>query len=219
MKKIYALHFLVTVLALTLLRLWLDNKLMLYVHPSTIWFVGLGGVAILIASLLWAYKRSSHFHISNKQLLGVAIVILVVALAKNVPLSPSLAKQRQNGSLVPQMSRTTIAAKGATTNFNVLEWWMAWESDPTHRKYAGSSAKVTGFIMKDNDQYSVARILLTCCAVDAQPIQVGISPLAGMPKEDSWVEVEGVMEDKDGKPFIKSVKIVPIDAPENQYVY
>lgn len=219
MKKIYLLHFIITLLALTIIRIWWQGKLVLYVHPSTEWFVAAGGGAILLVSLLWTITRKTHFHVSNTQIVGALAVVAVLTLGQNVSLSPSLAKQRQSGDSIPQMSRSTIKVGGVTSNFNVLEWWMAWESDPTHKKYLGSPVKLTGFILKDGDSISIGRMLMTCCAVDAQPIQIEFKPLEGTPAENSWVEIEGEMGEKEGKPFINPTKITSVNEPESPYVY
>ncbi|CAN5128618.1 TIGR03943 family protein [soil metagenome] len=219
MKKIYLLHFTITLLALTILRIWWQGKLVLYVHPSTEWFVAVGGGAILLVSLLWTLSRNTHFHVTNAQIAGALAVVAVLTLGRNTSLSPGLAKQRQSGDSIPQMSRSTIKVSGVTSNFNVLEWWAAWESDPTHKKYQGSPVKLTGFVLKDGETLSVGRMLMTCCAVDAQPIQIDFKPTGNVPAENSWIEVEGEMGDKEGKPFINSTKITPVDEPASPYVY
>lgn len=220
MKKVYLLHFTVTLLACTVIRIWWQGKLILYVHPSTEWFVALGAGVILGVSTLWMVKRTDHFHVSWSQLVAALTVVLVLTFGRNVSLSPNLAKQRQNSDLIPQMSRSTIAIGGVTSTFNVLEWWAAWESDPTHKRYLGSPVKLTGFVMRDGQSYAVGRMLLTCCAVDAQPIQLAFTLLAGdAPAEGSWVEIEGSMSERDGKPLINPTKVTPVPEPSNPYVY
>jgi uncharacterized repeat protein (TIGR03943 family) len=219
MRKIYLLHFIVALLAFTILRIWWQGKLALYVHPSTEWFVALGGGAILLVSFLWTVTGKTHFHITTSQTVGACSIVLLLTVSRNVSLSASLAKQRQTGDSIPQMSRSTIKIGGVTSNFSILEWLAAWETDPTHRKYLGSPVKLIGFIVEDGGNVAVARMLLTCCAVDAQPIFLRITPVENMPAEGQWVEIEGEMDQLEGKPFIQTKKLTSIEEPANPYVY
>jgi putative membrane protein len=216
-KKSSTLLFVVSLLGFAVLKLWLAGSLLNYIHPSTLWMVSLAACVLLLITGLWLVQRPDHFHVTSAQVGTLLLIAVILFLTKVAPLSTSLAKDRDTGG-TPVTSRKGISITGQTANFTVLEWLAAWDSDPTHLKYAGAQAKVIGFVTIKNDTYFVNRLLITCCVVDAQPIEVEFNSLAPI-AEGQWVEIQGRMADKAGKPYIKTEKVNQIDAPNEQYLY
>ncbi|MFD4140123.1 MULTISPECIES: TIGR03943 family putative permease subunit [unclassified Streptomyces] len=87
--------------------------------------------------------------------------------------------------------------------------------------------KITGFITLDRDGAPyLTRMVLNCCAADAQPVKVGLSgEVPPVLQPDTWVEVTGTYTSKQAKdpvndgviPFIDISRARPVPAPPNQY--
>ncbi len=210
--------FAVSLLAFGVIRLWRDGNLAAYVHPSTIWMVATAGCVLALNALALTLRPSGHTHVTMAQVATVMALAILLTGAKAVPLSLSAAKERQTGA-APIGSRQGISLKGQTAAFTVLDWDAAWDSDPTHKRYLNTPATVTGFVTLDGTTPSVTRMLITCCAVDAQPVSLAFKPSGPIPAEGEWVRVSGTMGQKDGQPYLMASTVTPVPAPANQYVY
>jgi uncharacterized repeat protein (TIGR03943 family) len=89
--------------------------------------------------------------------------------------------------------------------------------------------KVTGFTMRDGDHTYLARIVIICCAADAQLARIGLAgppadTLAGYP-ENTWVTVEGTVpagQNDSGRRTIPTMTLLTAertDPPPHQYAY
>lgn len=89
--------------------------------------------------------------------------------------------------------------------------------------------KVTGFTMHDGDHTYLARIVIICCAADAQLARIGLAgpaaePLTGYP-ENTWVTVEGSVpagQNDSGRHTIPTMTVqtaARTDPPPHQYAY
>lgn len=89
--------------------------------------------------------------------------------------------------------------------------------------------KVTGFTMRDGDHTYLARIVIICCAADAQLARIGLTgpaatDLAGYP-ENTWVTVEGSVpagQNDSGRRTIPNMTVLTAartDPPPHQYAY
>jgi putative membrane protein len=93
----------------------------------------------------------------------------------------------------------------------------------------GKKVEFSGFILKeknlDKSEFLVGRMILSCCAADAQGIAIlcqhdNIQNL----KQDQWVKIKGIVDttkDKKGGRMlvIKVESIETIDIPVNKYLY
>ncbi|WP_328395105.1 TIGR03943 family protein [Streptomyces sp. NBC_00390] len=87
--------------------------------------------------------------------------------------------------------------------------------------------KITGFITLDRGGAPyLTRMVLNCCAADAQPVKVGLSgEVPPVLQPDTWVEVTGTYTGKQTKdpvndgviPFIDISRARPVPAPADQY--
>ncbi len=88
--------------------------------------------------------------------------------------------------------------------------------------------RLTGLVVHDDDVpggFLLTRFVLSCCAADAIPVQVGVVD-GGRPAQDSWVEVEGTLVpppplDRDATELplleLEATAVRPIDEPSNPY--
>ncbi|WP_406402596.1 TIGR03943 family protein [Streptomyces sp. NBC_00879] len=87
--------------------------------------------------------------------------------------------------------------------------------------------KITGFITLDrNGAPYLTRMVLNCCAADAQPVKVGLTgQIPPVLAPDTWLEVIGTYTAKQTKdpvndgviPFINISQARPVPAPHNRY--
>jgi uncharacterized repeat protein (TIGR03943 family) len=86
---------------------------------------------------------------------------------------------------------------------------------------------ITGFLALDESgEPYLTRMVLNCCAADAQPVKIGLSgQLPPVLQPDSWLEVTGTYTGKQTKdpvnggpiPFIDVSQARPVPAPTEEY--
>ncbi|MGW1491215.1 TIGR03943 family putative permease subunit [Streptomyces sp. NPDC002402] len=95
------------------------------------------------------------------------------------------------------------------------------------RSLGGRRIKITGFVTLDgNGVPYLTRMVLNCCAADAQPVKIGLSgQIPPVLQPDTWLEVTGTYTSKQTKdpvndgviPFINISQARPVPAPHNEY--
>ena len=91
----------------------------------------------------------------------------------------------------------------------------------------GRAITVTGFTMRDGERVFLAKIVIVCCAADAQLARLqlsgpAVSEAAGLP-ENTWVRVEGAVppgqtySGTESVPTFEVSSVVRIDPPANTY--
>jgi uncharacterized repeat protein (TIGR03943 family) len=95
------------------------------------------------------------------------------------------------------------------------------------RSLGGRRIKITGFIALDRSGAPyLIRMVLNCCAADAQPVKIGLSgQIPSILQPDTWLEVIGTYTNKQTKdpvndgviPFINVSQAKPVPAPHDQY--
>ncbi|MFN8032913.1 MAG: TIGR03943 family protein [Mycobacterium sp.] len=91
----------------------------------------------------------------------------------------------------------------------------------------GKQITTTGFTMRDGERVYLAKIVIFCCAADAQLARLQLSgpaaPVAAGLPENTWVRVEGVVppgqrySGTDSVPTFEVSSVVRIDPPANTY--
>lgn len=94
--------------------------------------------------------------------------------------------------------------------------------------YEGIRIETSGFVFRSEeflpDQFVPARMMMICCAADAQPVGFLCSygQAAHLP-DGAWVKVTGVITrityGEDVIPLLRAEKVVPAEKPETEYVY
>lgn len=85
----------------------------------------------------------------------------------------------------------------------------------------GERLRLTGFVLPEDDGWSLARIALSCCAADGRPVRVKAVG-APAPAADSWVVLEGRFRGVEGEgrtrvPVLDVAALQPVEAPVQQY--
>ena len=163
-----------------------------------------------------------------------AIAIAVVALPP-ATLTSATAGQRDVNSSTASLDRTTVAdATGASSDayrsFSVLDWAGLLRQTTDLAFYEGKTADVVGFVTPSDtdpdDVFYVSRFVITCCAVDAQPVGVPVY-LPGWQDQvaaDDWVEVTGGFDTNRSSSSQDPVALVPdevttVGQPSDPYLY
>lgn len=195
--------------------LWLGftDRLTLYIHPRYVVFTMVMAVIALALAIAATGVRAQHDHDETSPRrwtapLRVAAVGLCLAVAAALVVVPpatltiSTASQRDiNGSAIGAQAQSVDEVASASdavfAAFTVLDWSSLLRQTADPAFYDGKSVDVTGFITPDESDpenvFYVSRFVITCCAVDAQPLGVPVYQpgwSATMAAGD-WVRVTG----------------------------
>ncbi|MBG6107266.1 TIGR03943 family protein [Frigoribacterium sp. CG_9.8] len=164
-------------------------------------------------------------------------LVMAVALVVVPPttLTTATAEQRViNSTQVGPGTRTVDSAAsapaGAYARFTVLDWSSLLRQTTDVGFYREKEANVVGFITRDKDDpknvFYVSRFVITCCAVDAQPVGVPVYLPNWQDRfaADQWVKVSGSFETNPSTQSQQSIALVPtsttkVDQPSEPYLY
>jgi uncharacterized repeat protein (TIGR03943 family) len=233
--------------------LWLafSGRLVLYIHPRYVEFtvvmaVLAGIVAIAAAAFLpragadededgHEHDRPSGRRASWLTAGSIALIALTTAVLLVVPpstlTSGTVAQRDLNASAGGADAGDAPAlVAGDGSSFTVKDWAGLLRQGADEQYLAGAAPDVAGFVTPDPDDpanvFYVARFVITCCAVDAQPVGVPVY-LPGWQDEhpvDSWVQVTGRFVANPSATSMQSLAIDPasvsaIEQPADPYVY
>lgn len=236
--------------------LWLGvtGKLEFYIHPRYVVFtivMALVGGAASIAAFLVIPGRATHEHAHNGpddhehepaprsgwratsaiagSVLLVAATVVALLVLPPATLTSATAENRDiAGSSALSSADTTELVGGDSSTFTVKDWATLLHQGLGDDFFVGKRAAFSGFLVAtdDPDVVYVARFLVTCCAVDAQPLAVPVL-LPGWQERfavDDWVEVTGGFSPHPDAAAIEPIVIVPktfdaIEQPAQPYVY
>lgn len=81
---------------------------------------------------------------------------------------------------------------------------------------------ITGFVLNQRDGVDLARIVISCCAADAQLARIHLrGPASGGAlrfADNTWLRVESRVESGVPIPTLDAVTVTHVDAPANPYV-
>ena len=235
--------------------LWLGvtGRLELYIHPRYVVFtivMALIGGAASIAAFLVIPGRSgndghAHDHdelpegaprtgwraavaITGSVVLVTGAVIALLVLPPATLTSTTAENRDIAGSTALASADTTQLVGGDSTTFTVKDWATLLHQGLGDDFFAGKPAAISGFLVAtdDPDVVYVARFLVTCCAVDAQPLAVPVL-LPGWQDDfaaDDWVEVTGGFAPNPDAAAPEPIVLIPqtvapIPQPAQPYVY
>jgi uncharacterized repeat protein (TIGR03943 family) len=221
----------------TLLKLALTGDYRRYVKPGVRPYLIVAAIVLLAigAATLWqavARRESTddHGHHHGHSRFDVAWLLVVPMLVLLVLAPPAL------GSFSAARAGTALGAAttsnlpplpdGDPVRLSVLDY-AARAVDDHGRSLAHRHVTLSGFLLAgDNGGWYLTRMVITCCAADAQPIKVGLTGAvpAGL-KANSWLQVTGeyaARTDKDPVneepiPYLAVSTAAPVPAPAQQY--
>ncbi|MCU1406547.1 MAG: hypothetical protein JWQ43_2850 [Glaciihabitans sp.] len=210
----------------------LTNQLILYIHPRYIVFTVVMAVLALVLVIASFLLRPGHNHDEPQRtsqkvvanvagVLAIAVALAMVIIPPATLTSATVAQRDINGSGVGAEVRSIDEAANADNAsfaaFTVLDWASLLRQTSDTSFYAGKPVDVTGFITEDADDaanvFYVSRFIITCCAVDAQPVGVPVY-MPGWKDTyalDDWVQVTGQFV---ANPSASSAQQIALDPAE-----
>jgi len=180
-------------------------------------------------------RRASLRSRASRLAVAGVVTVTVVAVLVLPPrtLTTSTVTQRA-------LNSSTVASDAApdeellgTSDFSTLgvkDWsqLLAQTTDPTF--FTSKSVDITGFVSADpddpDDVFYVTRFVVTCCAVDAQPVGVPVYQpgWASTLETDEWVEVTGPFASNPSARSRQPLAVMPatveqVEQPTDPYVY
>lgn len=164
--------------------------------------------------------------------IGVTVAMLVLP---PTTLSARTAQQRSVDSAT--LSNATgsesavqlLGSEGVdTSEYGVKDWAALIRQTTDTTALVGKQVELTGFVVPGEDgSFTLTRFVISCCAVDAQPVGLGVVTGDGagtVPDEGQWVTVRGALaanpdQSADARIVVKAAKITDIAQPEDPYEF
>jgi len=197
---------------LTLVTVWLGWQGMLgfYIHPRyNLFTLVMAAIGVSLMAIAFFVPTKGHSHAGHKhakghsimEWLSLSLVAVVVAIALVLPpttLSSYTAENRSFGTVATSPTADAIDVESTTSGFEnltVRDWasLLIQTHDPSFFRGKPFSALGTITDSGDPDVFFLTRFVVTCCAVDAQPVSIPVY-YPGWSDEfavDSWVTVNG----------------------------
>ena len=160
----------------------------------------------------------------------VAVVAVVVLVVPPTTLSAGLRSDRglvtTGRALGDAPAEPLVGAD--TSSYTVRDWAALAQQGPD--AVAGQPVSVVGYVLDrgEGDVFWVARLTVSCCAVDAQPVGVAVHRPGwrrGL-KTDAWVSVRGTFVDASDLPasaqhavVVEPTEVTTVPEPDNPYVF
>lgn len=213
-----------------ILHLGAAGRLGFYIHPRYIVFtIVLSALGLIVTAIGVSKADENHTsHGSRLSLLPLGIIVSAALIAPVRSLSSATVSQRSidSGSIVSPSNYINPLFSGSSRGLSLADWYRLLAANDSPGFFANKPANVSGFVYDVGlgpDTVWLARFVVTCCAVDAQPIgvPVHIEGWQDSYDQDQWLEVEGEFDTKttaDGP----AVVLVPgsvkrIEEPRNPY--
>jgi putative membrane protein len=113
--------------------------------------------------------------------------------------------------------------------FSVLDWAGLLRQTSDLSFFEGKTADVVGFVVPagdDPDVFYVSRFVVTCCAVDAQPVGVPVHLVdwRSQVSADEWLDVSGGFRTNPSSTSSDPIALVPdsleeVGQPSDPYLY
>lgn len=221
------------VASLYIVHLGINNNLDLYIHPRYINFtITMALIGLLLLSINFIYvNRQKESHRTSKIALAPLGAILIFALfvpAKSLTSATVSQRETDAGSIVATNDSKPVSTlfAGSSRALKLADWSRLLSSNGDENYYTNKPAKVSGFIYDaglGTNVVWIARFIVKCCAVDAQPIGVPIyiKDWENLYEQDQWIEVEGEFlqksTDNGTQLVLEPTKVTEIEQPRNPY--
>ena len=223
------------VAAVYILSLGIMRDLDLYIHPRYVVFT-------LVMSAICATLAVHHFVMSTKHPHGnhndsnnyasklTVLLLLVAIILPATSLSSATVSQRTVANIgsASQKDQQAVSSlfSGSSRALSLNDWARLLESNNDEAYYTNKTAKISGFVYDAGlgaDTVWLARFVVSCCAVDAQPVgvPVHINKWKDTYQQDQWLEVEGTFRqlqtDQGDVLVLEPTSLQSIDEPEDPY--
>lgn len=213
--------------------LGLTEQLNLYIHPRYIDFTKILTLVGLVLTVIAIQFEKGEGHRHSPNMLTLFPMLLVLVLAIILPpqaLTAATVSQRvtDSGSIVVTGGAKPVSSLflGSSKGLSIVDWQRLISANSEPSYYKNKPAQISGFIYDaelGGDVVWLARFVVTCCAVDAQPvgIPVKIEDWHSSYKENDWLQVEGEFSlsptAQGDQLVLNPTNITAIERPSNPY--
>jgi uncharacterized repeat protein (TIGR03943 family) len=138
-----------------------------------------------------------------------------------------IAVSTQPRNVLPAAVRA--AAQKEAIDRNLLDWLNAFSaSSNAAQEFAGQPVSVIGFVYHDDrladDEVFISRFIVSCCVADANVVTMVVRwPAAATLENDTWVQVQGVLQPGDFNgvplPVVAAQSVTTVAMPDQPYLY
>jgi len=223
------LHALILALvAGTLLRLALTGDYRRYVKVGLRPYLIVAGIVVLaIAVASMARRSAAHDHTHGRfDVAWLLMVPMLTLLLLAPPALSSFSAARFGTAVTTTNSQLGPLPDGDPVRLSVLDYASRAVFDHG-RSLSGRQVTLSGFVLPGaGGTWYLTRMVITCCAADAQPVKVGLTgTLPPGLKANDWITVTGGYLDRtdpdpvNGQPipYLTVASAAPIPAPAAQY--
>jgi putative membrane protein len=190
--------------------------------------VTLGLVAIVRDLRSARHEHGDEHGHRHQPWLGWLLLIPIAMVAFVVPPPLDASGAAPAPVSAPQRRAFPPLPAGDAPTVSLPEVVMRAAADSTN-SLAGRSITLTGFTLHGTDQVDLARVVIVCCAADAQLARIHLTgpaaPSVADHPEDTWLQIEGQIvpgssHAEDG--FIPTMTVTsatPVAKPANTYAY
>lgn len=220
----------------------ITNKINNFLTPQLQIYLKISVLPLFIIGIVLILKNKDKFKISSLILLLPFIMILFVgdgiltsSFASNRMTNFKINKEEvkdnkekeeiKEETKIEDIDMSNIDVEVIDSNYTVLANYITFEEKSSN--FNGQTIKLRGFVVKNVDYieegyFAIGKYEITCCAADAGFVGfIGEYDTSKL-KENSWYEIEGVIEKNNLGNGIKStIKVINIKEikKEEQYVY
>ena len=212
-----------------------------YVKPGLLPWLAAAGV-LLVALAVWAMlgdirrggPRSDHQpgdHGGHSHRTGIAW-LLVVPIVILIFVTPPALRPSAAAPSVTSVSNDVLnrafppLPPGRAPELSLPEVLMR-EAQDTTGSLTNRTITVTGFVLNEAQGVDLGRIVIICCAADAQLARIHLrgpaaAQAAWLP-DNTWLRVEGEVTPRQSNsatiPTLQATAVARVDAPPNPYAY
>ena len=214
----------------------ITNKINNFLAPQLQIYLKISVLPLFIIGIVLILKNKDKFKISSLILLLPFIMILFVGdgiltssfasnRMTNFKINKEEVKDTKEETKIEDIDISNIDVEVIDSNYTVLANYITFEEKSSN--FNGKTIKLRGFVVKNVDYikegyFAIGKYEITCCAADAGFVGfIGEYDTSKL-KENSWYEIEGVIEKNNLGNGIKStIKVINIKEikKEEQYVY
>lgn len=210
--------------------LYFSKQLLYFVHPRYEIFTLVAGMVGIVVGIIAIFKTLSKGSKLQFVHLGIVVVFIGLLFVRTKPLASATLTQRisdinlANFSNKKELNLEDLSVD--TTLYSMGDWVSLALNPDLVESMNGKAVKMSGFVyLKENrkeNEFYMARFVVTCCAVDARPLGFDVvlpNGEASTLKVDEWVEVVGHFEVTNGEAKIVADSLTKIETPSTPYLY
>jgi uncharacterized repeat protein (TIGR03943 family) len=238
LAKALAWRGVIAIAVLAVVSLWLawEGMLGFYIHPRYNPFtISMAVIAVVLVAIAVSAKAQPHQHdheptrprrtrgIEGASLAVVTALVLGALILPPATLSSATAENRSSNEVDALGGAVVLDGDVGAEIFATLtvrDWASLLSQNQNPSFYRGKPVSTVGIVTaseSSDDVFLLTRFVVTCCAVDAQPVSIPVY-LPGWKQDvavDSWVRIEGGFQPSPSGATQTPVILVPVDiAPE-----